>query len=126
MLNREGRERAYQDGLLDSYIGKYTALSKQMVLDYKRTAVNAFLTGSFCATKKNDSKHKELIERALYGNQGWHRLREVLQKKAHSDLAEINLTMPFSVKKAAAMMYNDIKDFMEVPDLDEETAVKIA
>ena len=128
LLNREERERAYQDGLLDAYIRKYTALSKQMVLDYKRQAINAFLTGSYCegAMKKNISKHKALIERVLYGEQGWHRLRVILQKKAHSDLAEINLTMPFSLRKAAGLLHDEFQKFMEVPDLDEATAHQIA
>ncbi len=46
--NREMYERMYQDELNDSYLRKYTALSKQMVIDYKKQAINAFFLTKYC------------------------------------------------------------------------------
>ena len=39
-----------------------------MVIDYKKYAINAYLTEMFCenVTNKGQSKHKDLTERALY------------------------------------------------------------
>ncbi len=46
--NHEMYERMYQDELNDSYLRKYIALSKQMVIDYKKQAINAFLLQKYC------------------------------------------------------------------------------
>ena len=45
-----------------------------MVIDYKKYAINAFLTEIYCinTTDKGQSKHKDLTERALYEDKAWH------------------------------------------------------
>lgn len=49
-----------------------------MVIDYKRMAINAFLIGRSCNGPKNSGyKHSDLIERALYGNEDWFKLRKI-------------------------------------------------
>jgi len=42
--NKEENNRMYEDDLLDAYIRRYVSVSKQMVEDYKRHAINAYLT----------------------------------------------------------------------------------
>ena len=78
--NRGDRERFYQDELVETYVIKYTQLVKQMAEDYKRQAINAFMTNSYCGPDevKYANKHKDLIEKALYGTTGWHKLRDKL------------------------------------------------
>lgn len=68
--NRDEKDRLYQDDLIDAYIRKYTTLTKQLANDYKRHAINAFLTEMYCGddNPKYSSKYKDLIERALYGD----------------------------------------------------------
>lgn len=39
-----------------------------MAIDYKRMAVNAYLTELYCAEDKYQNKYKELIERALFSD----------------------------------------------------------
>ena len=64
----EDQDQLYEDKLFAGYIKKYTDLSRQMVIDYKKYAINAYLTEMFCenVTNKGQSKHKDLTERALY------------------------------------------------------------
>ena len=75
--NRDEKDRLYQDDLIDAYIRKYTMLTKQLANDYKRHAINAFLTEMYCGDQnpKYSSKYKDLIEKALYGEEGWHKLK---------------------------------------------------
>ena len=47
--NRDTKERLYQDDLIDAYLKRYTILTKQMCNDYKRYAINAFLTEMYSA-----------------------------------------------------------------------------
>ena len=64
----EDQDQLYEDKLFAGYIKKYTALSRQMVIDYKKYAINTFLTEMYCdiTQTKGQSKHKDLLERALY------------------------------------------------------------
>ena len=67
----------YQDELLDGYIRRYTALSKQMVKEYKQRAINAFFTELYCKDANSNKfmgKHKKLIEKSLYEHQDWYKL----------------------------------------------------
>jgi len=69
--NKDEKDRLYQDDMIDAYIRKYVNLTKQMAHDYKRHAINAFMTEMYCDGESNEkypSKHKELIEKALYGD----------------------------------------------------------
>ena len=125
--NREERERLYQDSLIDNYIRMYTNLTKQMVVDYKKKAINAFLTGQYCgsdngtAQSKYSDKHRELIEQALYGDMNWHKLKSLLVKKADSDLDQIKLSAPLAVKNAAIQIHKEFCQFVTVKDLDQNT-----
>ena len=47
-----------------------------MCNDYKRHAINAFLTEMYCADENNpkySSKYKDLKEKALHGHRSWPR-----------------------------------------------------
>ena len=62
---------------------KYELVTKQMVNDYKVYAINAYITEKYCHennSKYSSNKHKKLIEKALYGDHNWHKLREVLNE----------------------------------------------
>ena len=53
-----------------------------MVIDYKKYAINTFLTEMYChnVNNKSQSKHKEMMERALYQDKAWHKLRETMRR----------------------------------------------
>lgn len=54
-----------------------------MVTDYKIYAINAFLTEKYCCgddEQYSGQKHRMLIEKAQFGDQKWHKLREVLHE----------------------------------------------
>ena len=46
--NKGGKDRLYQDNLIDSYIHRYVSLAKSMAADYKRHAINAYFTETYC------------------------------------------------------------------------------
>ena len=46
--NKDEKDRIFQDDMIDAYIRKYVNLTKQMAHDYKRFAINAFLTEMYC------------------------------------------------------------------------------
>ena len=121
--NRGDRERFYQDELVETYVHKYTALIKLMAEDYKRQAINAFITNSICGAsdKKYSNKHKDLIEKALYGGTAWHKLRDRIYEKTEQDLKIIEKEMPFSIKKASKQLHEQFTRFLDVRDLDEKT-----
>ena len=72
--NKEEKEREYEDNLVDAYMRKYTNLAKEMAMNYKRQAINAFLTETYCGddNPKYANKYRDLIEKALYSSKGWH------------------------------------------------------
>ena len=63
------------------------------MLDYKKKAINAFMTGKYCnaSDSKYSQKHKELIERAMYGSLTWHRVRQMLIEDSSRHLQKIKL-----------------------------------
>ena len=90
--NKDEKDRLYHDDLIDGYLRKYTSLTKSLASDYKRYAINAFLTEMYCSGTENpkySSKYKDLIERALYGEQGWHKLKDRLLKMNDKNLKNI-------------------------------------
>ena len=98
--NREEKLRMHQDGLLQIFVDKYTELTKQMVVDYKRMAINTFLVGRYCSNpeyKNMGSKHRKLIERALYNDQKWYKLRKMYQQKKKAEFMAIDMTFPYSI-----------------------------
>ena len=64
---------------------QYATLTKHMASDYKKDVINSYITETYCSGPQNQqyitSKHKALIEQALYGSQEWHILQELLEKK---------------------------------------------
>lgn len=81
------------------------------------------MTNSYCGSVdvKYANKHKELIERALYGNTAWHKLRERIYESSNKDLELIEREMPFSIKKASRILHQQFIKFMDIQDLDERT-----
>ena len=67
--NRRLKEE-HQERLIKGYYKKYTTVSQKMVNDYKRYAINAFLTENYSKDefKKYSDKYKELVEKALYAD----------------------------------------------------------
>ena len=73
-----------------------------MASDYKRYAINAFLTEMYCDAQENPkypAKHKNLIERALYGEEGWFKLKDKLFKVNDSNLEKLDKAsaLPYSI-----------------------------
>ena len=102
--NKDAKDRLYQDDMIDTYMKKYTRLAKQMSADYKRHAINAYITEMFCDGDDKHgapSKHQELIERATYGDQGWHHIRDYLLKMNEKKYKNLNTSAPFSIRKAS-------------------------
>ena len=64
--NKDENDMMYEEDLLDAYIKRYVSVSKQMAEDYKRHAINAYITESYASKPKYPSKHRALIEKVLY------------------------------------------------------------
>ena len=99
-------------------------VTKQMVNDYKVYAINAYLTERFCGQESNkkysSQKHKKLVERALFEDHNWHKLREVLNQVTEAKFKKVEqASLPFSVKKVARDLHEDFQKYLEVSDLDE-------
>ena len=116
--NKAEKERSYQDDLIDLYIRRYAQLAKQMTQEYKRLAINNFLTEMYCkqqdggaegsissegaVSQKFVSKHKSLIEKALYGETNWYKLREQQSLILDKQMQKVKQgSLPFSIKQAA-------------------------
>jgi len=54
---------------------------RETTVGYKKAAINAFLTEYYCSDNKDRylGKHKELTEKALFGDSEWYKLRTTLQ-----------------------------------------------
>ena len=85
------------------------------------------MTNSYCgsAEVKYANKHKDLIEKALYGATAWHKVRDRIYEKTKKDLKLIEKDMPFSIKKASKLLHEQFVKFMDVRDLDEKTHMNI-
>jgi len=95
-----------------------------MAHDYKRYAINAFLTEMYCDAETNPkypSKHKELIERALYGDQGWYKLKDKLLEINDMNLENLNVAIPYTIRKAAKRLHDHFSKVLTVQDIDERT-----
>ena len=66
IVNKDKKDRLYQDDLIDDYLAKYSRLVKQMAQDYKREAINLYITETFCEHegKYPPSKNQALLEKA--------------------------------------------------------------
>ena len=66
------------------------------------------MTNSYCgsAEVKYANKHKDLIEKALYGATAWHKVRDRIYEKTKKDLKLIEKDMPFSIKKASKLLHD--------------------
>ena len=82
-----------------------------MSLDYKRYAINAYLTEKFCIGPENpkySTKYRELTERALYGDKNWHKLKDQLCEKLDENLKSLG-SVPYSIRKAATEIHDHFK-----------------
>ena len=114
--------------MIDAYIKKYVNLTKVMAHDYKKFAINAFLTEMYCDGENNPrypSKYKVLIERAQFGEQGWHKLKDRLLKVNDKNMGNLDVALPYSIKKAAKELHQYFSNTLTVQDLDEHTLQKI-
>ena len=109
----------YEDDLLDAYIRRYVSVSKQMVEDYKRHAINAYLTETHAQKPKYESKHRALIEKVLYEEKGWHTVRQEFEEKKAEHIASL-ASAPYSVKQAAVQLHEHFKKYMENNYLNEK------
>ena len=97
-------------------------------MDYKRQAINAFLTETYCSGDENpkySNKHRDLIEKALYSDKGWHKLRKQMLMVGDRRVEKLNTAIPFSIRKAVEELHQSFKDYLNVSDLEELTLVNI-
>ena len=45
---RDEKDRQYQDEMVRDYIRRYVSLSRHMATDYKKHAINAYITETYC------------------------------------------------------------------------------
>ena len=59
-----------------------------MCNDYKRHAINAFLTEMYCSEDpKYNNKYKDLKEKALHGHRSWLKQKQILLEDNDEQLA---------------------------------------
>ena len=79
--------------------------------------VNNFILERFCGknARKYGNKYKDLIEKALYKDQAWYKLREHHSKVVDREFEVIqNTKIPESIKKSAFELYSHFKRFLEI------------
>ena len=125
--NKEEKEREYEDNLVDAYLRKYTNLAKEMAMNYKRQAINAYLTETYCGddNPKYAHKYRDLIEKALYSSKGWHKLRNDVLLVGELRKDKIDTSVPFSIKKAVEELHKHFKEYLDFSDLEELTVLQI-
>ena len=69
----------------------HTKLAQQMVIDYKKDAINKFLVELYCNEKNSKymGKNRELIERAQFSREKWHQVKEKYDKIMQMKIQEV-------------------------------------
>ena len=72
---------------------------RETSIGYKHDAINAFMTEYFCEGQTRYlGKHRELEEKALFGNTTWYKMRESIKDLKRSYLEELtDPKLPFSI-----------------------------
>ena len=73
---KELREKNFEDELLGQYLKQHSQLTKNMVEDYKREAVNSAMVEMYCSDSKYRIKNKKIIEKSKTKNKDWILLRD--------------------------------------------------
>ena len=91
---------------------------RETAIDYKHAAINAFMTEYFCENNNRFlGKHREMAEKALFGNSTWYKMREQIKDLKQDYLNELSdPKLPFSIQKAAKKLHEAV---MQNLDLDE-------
>ena len=77
------------------------------------------------------SKYQELIERATYGDQGWHHIRDYLLKMNDKKYKNLNSSAPFSIRKASELLKEHFQEFLKMqkgsnpPRMYEDVQVEV-
>ena len=89
-----------------------------MVEDYKRDAVNNVIIELYAQQEnKYIGKHRDLIERAKFGNTEWRRMKEEMDEKMAKRMRIIeDQNLPVSLKRSIDKMYAHYNKFMDVKD----------
>ena len=123
----EVKDREYQKAVVLRYLKTHSDLSRQMVQDYKRYAVNKFLAELYCADGDNNprymGKNRDLIERAQFGTDDWRRAKVAYDSAMAATMASIEgENIPAEVKKSIQLIYGHYQKYALVRDLDDRAA----
>jgi len=118
--NRGTKDQLYKDDLVDAYLRKYSMLVKQMVIDYKKQAINCYITEMYCRKdEKYTSKYKDLIEQATMTEEKREMLalKDKLMRKNDLKLSKISTSLPFTIKKATQELHQHMKSLLDSNDI---------
>ena len=99
--SKEQNDAEYQKSVITNYLQMHTNLAQQMVQDYKREAINKFIVELYCTgqSRKYLGKNRDLIEKAQFSREKWHRIKEKYDAAMSAKIEEIqNENLPKSVK----------------------------
>lgn len=126
--NKEAaRLEQYQSNLIQRYIQKYQSLVNETKIGYKKAAINSFLTEYYCSSNNDRylGRHRELTEKALFGDKEWYKLRKSLQQTENEQISELlDNKMPFSMRKAAMLMHEAVMKNLDIDELDRRRIKK--
>ena len=92
-----------------------------MTYDYKREVFNKFITEMYCKDQqKYSGKNRDLIERALFGNSEWMKLKEKLKEAMAKKMSKIERErFPPHINQTINQLYEHFCKYMEIKDLDK-------
>ena len=119
-MNEARQEKARIGELVDHYLKTHSRLARDMVEDYKRDAINNVIIELYANEKdKYSDKHRDLIERAKYGDTPWRQLKVDLDEKMAKRMKNVkDQQLPESLKRNIDKIYSHYKKFMDVQDAD--------
>ena len=120
-LKKEVVEQQLNTNLINKYLDQHTKLTQQMAVDYKREAFVDFITEMYCKdARKYTGKNRDLIERALFGNAEWLKLKDKLREQMEKKMTNIeDDRLPPNITKTIQRLYEHFCRFMEIKDIDK-------
>ena len=98
-----------------------------MTKDYKKDAINNVITELYCDEgSKYIGKNRDLIERALFGDTEWCKLKDECNEKMARRMKYVaEEQLPTTMKKLIDEIYSHYNKFLEIQDIDKNTAETI-